>query len=186
MVDEDLNGQSAFGGMQKRAGPVGKFISLLKNLATMLALLLVVVASFWVSFQLGKRILVPVIKLPEGRIEAAVPEPPSAIQALQEPVAEKLEEPAVVPEVKKVKRPAVVKVAEAVRHYFKVQAGLYVDRGSARTLADQVKENGFDVFVRKVSEGWRVQVGAFRTKAEAENLQKALSIKGLKSQIIYE
>lgn len=64
--------------------PENRLIAWIKGLFTFIVLLVIVVASFWVSFQLGKRILVPVKRLPENRIQAVIPEPPPSIKALQQ------------------------------------------------------------------------------------------------------
>lgn len=153
---------------------------------TFLVLVAVVAASFWISFQLGKRILLPVKKFPERKIEVAISEPPPSIQALQKALSAEVEKPPVeTPEAKKSK-PAPVRRIAAARHYYKVQAGLYVDKVRAQALAEQVKAGGFDIYLKKVSTGWRVQVGAFRTRNEAEALQSQLSGKGFKSTILYE
>jgi cell division protein FtsN len=189
----------------------------LKNSLIFLVLLAVVVASFWISFQLGKRILIPVKKPAEQKIDVAVPEPPPDIQAmqkLQEVMSEEGQkqgksvtatpEPAV-PEVKAaVPKPAAPKpvaakkitpVAKAVvtapkisagKRYYKVQAGWFRDKAKAEELADLVQENGFEIYLKKVNSGWRVQVGAFRTKDEAEALRAALAKKNLSSQVLFE
>lgn len=174
----------------------GRFFARIKKLAVFAALVLIVAASFWISFQLGKRILVPVRELPEPRIEVAIPEAPPSIKGLQE--TEKISLPEVVRKEEKAKveekAPLAIKLPvhkvaasrPAGKHYYKVQAGLYVDKGKAEELAEQVEAQGFEIYLKKVSDGWRVQVGAFRSKDEAEALQEALNEKGLKSQIVYE
>lgn len=189
-------------------------ISWLKNILTFAVLIGVVFASFWISFQLGKKILLPIGKQTEQKIQVDIPEPPPSIKALQkmqaavEPgdekpiVAEKTVrevpmvyqkavqpaaiqpepvEPAVV-----AKAPAAVRRPAARKGYFKVQAGLYVDKLTAKELADQISAGGFAIYLKKVVTGWRVQVGAFRTKAEALNLQAALEQKGFKSRVLFE
>ena len=57
--------------------------ALMKRSAVFVLLCLVIIGSFWVSFNLGKRLLVPVKKdIP--KVEAVIPEPPAAILELQE------------------------------------------------------------------------------------------------------
>jgi len=175
------------------------FLTRVKNILVFLILAGVVVASFWISFQLGKRIIFPVKKLPE-RIEVAIPEPPPSIQALQKlqeimsaevgSAEAKKEEKKVAVVPKKVVKKVVAKpAAKAVitgKGYYKVQAGLFSQKTKALALADQVKTKGFDVCLKKVSSGWRVQVGAFRTKSSAAKLISSLNKKGFKAQIFYE
>ena len=45
----------------------------IKNIFLLLVLALVVIGSFWVSFKLGEKILVPVKKKPDFKIKVAVP-----------------------------------------------------------------------------------------------------------------
>lgn len=68
----------------KAASPENKLITWLKGLLTFFILLAVVVSSFWISFQLGKRIIMPVKKSPENRLNVAMPEPPPSNKALLE------------------------------------------------------------------------------------------------------
>lgn len=161
--------------------------SRIRNFLIFLVLIGVVASSFWISFQLGKRILIPIKKIPERRIEVAIPEPPPSIKALQElerimtPEAGKKKPAAVAV------KPVPVKKTMAIKPvYYKVQAGVFVDKVNAQALADKVRASGFEVYLKKISTGWRVQVGAFRSKSEAEALQNALIGKGFKSRIIYE
>ncbi|MCU0641700.1 MAG: SPOR domain-containing protein [Candidatus Margulisbacteria bacterium] len=168
-----------------------RFGAFLKNLLTFLLLLLVVIASFWVSFQLGRRILMPAKKLPGPPvIEAPVPETPESIKALQRLQAaisgESQKKTAV--KAKLVSRQIVRKpVCRRARSgYYKVQAGWFTDRSLASDLSGRVKAAGFETYVRKVNGGWRVQAGAFWTRKKAEALRQQLIAKGFKPQVIFE
>jgi len=172
------------------------FLTSVKNFLVFLILAGVVVASFWISFQLGKRVLFPTKKIPE-RIEVAIPEPPPSIKALQKlrevmsaevsSAEAKKEEKKVAVAPKKVKqKAAAAKAVKTGKGYYKVQAGLFAQKAKAQTLANQVKAKGFDVCLKKVGSGWRVQVGAFKTKSAAAKLSGTLSSKGFKAQILYE
>jgi cell division protein FtsN len=177
-----------------------RFGGLLKNGLTFLLLLLVVIASFWVSFQLGRRILLPVNKVPgAAKIEAAVPETPDSIKALQRLQAALSGEAQKKTVVKKkaaaktvqynrvvVARPVSYRKSKSGRGYFKVQAGWFTDRNMANELAGKVKAAGHGVFIRKVRGGWRVQAGAFRKKSEAEALRQKLAAQGFKPQVLFE
>ena len=170
--------------------PIGSsgFLGWIKNILIFAALVVVVVSSFWISFQLGKRILLPV-KRPE-KIQAAVPEAPPSVKALQE--LEKVaqpepdQKPEVKPEVKVVEEPQKIAVRTVYGGYYKVHVGVLDDKIKARELGDKLESDGFDVYIKPVDEGYRVQVGAFRTQAEAEALQSALSEKGFSAEIIEE
>jgi hypothetical protein len=199
----------------------GGFFGWLKSALVFLVLVAIVIASFWVSFQLGKRILVPV-KKPERRIDVAIPEPPASLKELAKALSREAEMkmkarkpklalslppagiPAKIAEVKvhprrdlhkkglhskkletRPVKPVEIKVA-AADHYYKVQAAVYRDKDNANAMAEKLKNAGFDIYVKKLQSGWRVQVGAFRTKTEADNLCKALSGKGFRSTVLYE
>ena len=177
--------------------PGNRFFGWLKNLFVFAVLILVVVSSFWISFQLGKRILLPVKNL-EEKIEVNIPEPPPIIKPLQAapeiigvvPTEAKPAEPIAEPklvETKPAPKPIKVKVAAAAgRHFYKIQAGLFTEKIKASELADKILGSGFEIYLKRVGEAWRVQVGAFKTKGEANAIQSALSGKGFKSEIVFE
>ncbi|MDD5594109.1 MAG: SPOR domain-containing protein [Candidatus Margulisbacteria bacterium] len=178
-----------------------RFLSWLKNILVLLVLIGVVAASFWVSFQLGKKILVPTKKLPE-RISAANLEPPPSIKSLQKLQALMSAEAGkkIKPAKTAAKAPTRAKIVAkkcavpktvapariSGRGYYKLQAGLLADKAQAEELAGRMKSAGIDVFVKKVGGGWRVQAGAYKTKEMAEITQSALNKKGYKSKIVFE
>lgn len=175
-----------------------RFMSLVRSLSAFLILLAVVVASFWVSFQLGKRLFVP-HRGPERKIEVEIPAPPPALQELQKEMSKEAQAllPAPTREVHAVpKRTVCKKAAKPTKacqpkvaqgtHYFKVQAGVFKNKASAQALAERIEAAGFSTYVKKVASGWRTQVGAFRIKKQAQALQKKLAGKGFKSIVIYE
>lgn len=160
------------------------FAGLIKNLLLFLLLAGVIVASFWISFHLGKRILVPVKKIPEHKIEVAIPEPPPSIAAMQS--LEEVSPPAVEkPEPKPEPEPELEPKVET-KHYYKVQAGVFSQKNNAVEFAKKLRASGFETYIKKVCKGWRVQVGAFSKKARAQHLQNTLKAKGFKSIVIYE
>ncbi|MFA6430860.1 MAG: SPOR domain-containing protein [Candidatus Margulisiibacteriota bacterium] len=229
----------------KRRPFLGTLVGLVKNLLIFIALIGIIVGSFWISFELGKKILFPA-KNVKNKIKVAVPEPPPSIMALQElekimsdevgkekkgksvlpkvskdnlpvkktnsllvvpkvapkvaVVAPKIVVPVEIPATsttlkatKPVKKPvkkAVKKVAKAQNKtgngYFKVQAGLYVEKEKAEEMAGQVAAAGYSTYLKKVESGWRVQVGAYKNKSEADALKDALDGKGIKSVVLFE
>jgi len=195
-------------GFQRKDAPVpeppkeNRFLSWIKGLFTFLILVIVVVVSFWISFQLGKNVLMPVRKISEKKIEAPIPEPPESIRALQrlrEVMSKEAMKKARVKAGAKVpvkpKRKIVCRAktaaapvvkAAAGKHYYKVQAGWFADKSKADELAGRLKASGFDVFLKKVGGGWRIQAGAYKTKSTAEVLRRKLKEKGFDSSLIYE
>jgi cell division protein FtsN len=169
-----------------------------------IALVLVVIASFWITFQLAKKILSPANRLSEPKIKVAIPEPPPSIKSLQK-LGISISGETIVP-AKKTKKQAKAKVLcptqKKIREmkktriagpstspsgrYYKLQAGLYPDLTAAKTKAEQLRAGGIEVFVRKTPSGYRVQAGAYKTQAMAEKAKKAIGTKGFQSQIIYE
>jgi N-acetylmuramoyl-L-alanine amidase len=170
--------------------------SFVKNVIVFLLLVAIIVASFWFSFQLGKKILVPVKKKPARKIEVMIPEPPASIaglQSLDELSIETEEKPkAVVKEVVKPKVP-VARVASTTSYspatgkYYKVQAGIFTNRGNALLLAGKLGANGFETYTKKLKNGkWRVQAGAFKNKKYALDMQRSLRARGFNSVLIFE
>lgn len=165
--------------------PKGKLISpRLKNFLLFVLLVAVIIASFWLSFQLGRRMLVPSRKISERRIEVPILEPPPSLKSLQEL-------PKVSPEAKAkeipVKKPRLQqREVKPKRYFYKIQAGLFKDKKDAQALAERIKAGGIEVVVKKVDGKWRVQAGAFSRRARAEVRQGELKSKGFDSEIIFE
>lgn len=195
---QDLEPQEAnnFTEIPKRGGG---FFGFVKNFLVFVLLIGVIVGSFWISFNLGRRILVPTKKLPQRRIQIEIPEPPAEIAGLQklEDVADKVIEKASVqkaPVKKKTvskpipKQTTIKKTVAAAPsgHYYKVQAGVFNNKNNAVSLSKKLNASGFANFIRKLNSGWRVQAGAFRTKNRALVLQQLLTSKGFTSSLIYE
>jgi hypothetical protein len=169
-----------------------RFLAALKNLLVLLVLVAVIVGSFWVSFHLGRRLLVPVQKTPQ-QIKVAIPEPPPSIAHLQ-----KLEDiEGITGEVRHIEvKPVTVTTVARVRPtvgytagsgtYYKVQAGFFKVKSNAIALAGKLRASGFESFIRKIDSGWRVQAGAFKSKKWAQDLQRSLKAKGFESVLIYE
>ncbi|MFH1347137.1 MAG: SPOR domain-containing protein [Candidatus Margulisiibacteriota bacterium] len=175
-----------------------RFFSFIKSLFVFSLLAVIIVGSFWVSFNLGKKILVPVKKNMPNRIEAAIPEPPVSIVDLQEmdKIADKILEDEKASAVKQQPKPKTSrKIAykapkpryssPSVKHY-KVQAGLFSNKTSALNLARKLRAQGIEAFARSVSEGWRVQAGAYESKQWAQKQQSSLKAKGFDSTLVHE
>ena len=174
-----------------------KFVGFLKSTVLFLLLLGVIGSSFWVSYLLGRRILVPVSNLPEQNIEVVLNEPGPSVAALQELEEMEAYEEALAPKVilaeESVKKVAINDVARtkqsaaiANKYYYKVRAGTYSNKNQAMSLSKKLTSSGFHTYLKKVSEGWRVQVGAFSKKGEAVGLQNLLKGKGFSSTVVYE
>ncbi len=173
----------------RRRGGFGEF---LKNIFVGLILIGIVVGSFWVSFLIGKRVLVPVKNLETREtpnlVEEKIPveEEDLSVLATPEKTAKPAEKATPVPS----KRIETVKTTVASPEkmmYYKVQAGLFTTKADADALVGSLKEKGVKAFVRKVSGSeYRVQVGAYRTRSSAQVLVNDLQSKGVEATIIYE
>ena len=176
-------------------GKENGLVALLKNVLIALVLIGVVAASFLVSFQLGKKILVPVKKV--GQITAAIPATPASIKSLQKlqtimsaEAAAKGKGPAKFsPKPAKCPPPAgraFARRAASGHYYYKVQAGLFRRKADAAALADKLKAAGIDVFIRRTGGRWRVQAGAYKTRNLAAAMRSTLNKLGHQSKVIYE
>lgn len=169
----------------------GKIMTYIKNFFLFLLLVALIVGSFWISFNLGKRILSPVRKDSIKKLEIVIPEPPPSIAGLQsfeelEESEEIIEVPAVEEKRPVVKPKRVYAAPASVGPYYKVQAGFFNEKSNALRLSNRLKAQGIDTFVRKIGNGYRVQAGAYDRKAMAKVQQDALKKKGFDSIIIYE
>ena len=170
----------------RRRGRFGEFI---KSVFVFFLLIGIVVGSFWVSFLLGKKVLLPIKPLETKEltpIEEKVPDKTGPVAADEGilPAVTTVEEEVLEPPAKIVK-PSTVPLEQ--NKYYKVQAGLFKSKTDAQTMVDKLKANGFSPFIRKLKDGsFRVQVGAFRAKSQAQTMVSQLSQKHFDSIVIYE
>jgi len=190
--------------MSESAGGNNRLLAMIRSLLIFVLLVGVIVGSFWISFELGKRVLGSVSNPPVKSIPVKIPAVPPEIAGLQEKPVKQPKEPAidapieekdiaknypvaVTTTIKKLTRVVAKKSVIPVRlRYYKVQAGVFEDRESAHDLARELKENGIDNFIKKTVAGWRVQVGAYKTRGQAEGQQIVLRNKGYNTSIIIE
>ncbi|MFC1559741.1 SPOR domain-containing protein [Candidatus Margulisiibacteriota bacterium] len=165
-----------------------------KNLFVGLFLVAIVIGSFWISFLVGKRVLVPPIK----NIPTVEFPKPKAVTPLQVKTAEKVAPvqaaPAVVNEPDKTvaTAPKVTTTTQsdpaiyAAKKYYKVIAGTFASSGDAQVMARRLAKTGFPYYIKKMSGMWRVQVGALEARNQAQTLVARLKAKGFSSEIVYE
>jgi len=174
-----------------------RVFSLARTFALFIILIAIVIASFRISFYLGKKVLFQAKKPELSPITAPITEPPPSITAMQKLQEEMEKEKAKLPPAGKqvAAKPIVSRqptaAPKAVRParlgtYYKVQVGQVADKTTANQLGDKVLGDGFDVYVKKVSGGYRVQAGAFRKKTEADALAARLKTKGYQPQVVFE
>ncbi len=79
--------------------------------------------------------------------------------------------------------PAPATPDSATHAQFRVQTGAYADEGNARTVADQLRSQGYPTSTRSERDGdhlvYKVQVGAYRSKSGAAKAADDLQKKGV-------
>jgi cytoskeletal protein RodZ len=168
----------------EEAKPERNLASFLKQLFVFFLLAGVIVASFWVSFNIGRNLLVPAAKPAEKKVETALKQtvPAETTKTTQETTKKEASKPAAVK--KASSKPATT--SSIKRKYYKVQAGFFKNKLNAINFAKKISETGFGTYIKKMSTGWRVQAGAFVKKTQAQNMQRLLMNKGFKSVLVYE
>lgn len=183
----------------------------MKNFFIGLLLIGIVVGSFWISFLIGKKVLVPPVKnLPTLEIPAPkaispldlekatpVKEEPLIHEREIKPVAAKTAiavkkapaKTAITAPAIKSQTAAVTKKTAAAKKpikYYKVIVGTFKTAAEAQELANSLKEKGFASFIKSISGIFRVQAGAFDTKEKAVPLVVRLKAEGFSPAIIME
>jgi len=173
-------------GMKKR----GRFSEFFRNLLVGFLLIGIVVGSFWISFLIGKRVLVPVKTISTREltpIEEEIPEIEKKIVGGPAIASSEVGIIGVIEEEAPAKIIEPQPVQPETMKYYKVQAGLFTTVSEAEELSARLKQSGFSCFIKKLSNStYRVQAGAFRTKSRAQTLVNQLQVKGFGSEIIYE
>jgi len=208
-TETDYPERGVAGDIKKSEG--GDFI---KNIFVGLLLVGIVVGSFWISFLIGKKVLVPPIKnlptfemptlkaISKADIEKATPVNEEPIIKEREikwtEVKAQLPKPITVTKIKTAAKPVAVKTVSkpaAIKtpvaqskgiKYYKVIVGTFKTANEANALVRSLKEKGFQSYVKKLSGLYRVQTGAFDTKEKANPLVVKLKGKGFTPAIIIE
>ena len=167
-------------------------LGLIKNALLFGLLVILIVGSFWVSFNLGRKILTPAGR-PEKKVDMVIPEPPDSIASLQSlEEIEEIERKSMIVAPEERGKETVSKDTTTTTttppsgQYYKIQAGFFHGKSNATRLVNNLKGSGISAFMRQIGKGWRVQAGAYRSKTYAKIQQKALKSKGFDAIIIYE
>lgn len=175
----------------RRGGGFGEF---LRNVFVGLLLIGIVVGSFWVSFLIGKRVLVPVKPLVSRQLPPIEEAKPISEEDLS--MYATVEEKAQAEEfAKRIEPKTDVKTAppEAMKYepvhekYYKVEVGLFTTKAEADALVSSLKAKGINCFIKKLSSSaFRVQAGAYATRDRVQQQVNELKQKGVNSEIVYE
>jgi len=166
-----------------------------RNLFVGAFLVAIVIGSFWVSFLVGKRVLVPPIKnIPT--IEFPRPKAVTSIQVEKAKITETAEKAKetireMVSNVTPKAQEETVAVKSAAspyqaKKYYKVIVGSLSSSASAQDLGKKLAAKNFPYYIKKVSGMWRIQAGAFDTQSQAQALVARLKAKGFGSEIVIE
>ncbi|MBI5699498.1 SPOR domain-containing protein [Candidatus Saganbacteria bacterium] len=148
----------------------------LRNILLIILLIGIVIASFWVSFLIGQKMLTPTKKLPtKYMIPEEAPTIPPSITLEVETVGKKIK-PAkramgTRPRAKVMAEP---KVETTLGGAWVVQIGAFSKSANAAILVKQLKAKGFSARQTKVGALFRVYAGGFSTAAEAKQYQSRL------------
>lgn len=140
----------------------------LRNILLIILLIGIVIASFWVSFLIGQKMLTPTKKLPTKYMipeEAPLISPSITLEV--ETVGKKSK-----PTTKKSRIEVREKVEEGGP--WVVQVGAFSKSANAMVLVKKIKSKGFSARQAKVGSLWRVYAGGFQTAAEAKEYQSRL------------
>lgn len=184
---------------------------ILSNILWICGSIAMIIGSFWLSFLIGRRILVPIKQPPQKvqEIRKVIPirEPMATIPnkeflaafapinkktALQKPI--KTKRKAQTPRKISIKS-IVVPVAQKApikkenppiaESLYRVQIARLYDKDAAIGLMKELQKKEFDVFARDSgNEKWYVQIGAFKDKIKAKKVIADLISKGFENQLV--
>lgn len=174
----------------------------LKNLFLFFLLMAIIAGSFWVSFLVGKRILVPTKKVPTKSfvVEKEDAKSPFAdeISIEVETTAKEVnelaskylkDEEAFKPEIEEkpplntpaVKQPAAKPVGQTQtmeNDKYYVQVGAFSKNDNAERMKRELEGKGYSALIKKIGNYWRVYVGGFATKSAAQEELSKLKASG--------
>ena len=173
-----------------------------RNIALVVGLVVIIVLSFWLSFMIGKQMLVPTKKLPTQYLiteEAKPVLPPEVTLEVQgitlesitleavptienKPVEEKIILRPIPP--KKQKAAVVIeKPVKAISGEYTVQLGAFSHYKNAQTLLKELKSKGFDAEVKSSGRLYKVQSGSFDDMSEARAYLSRITAAGFECVI---
>lgn len=186
---------------------------MLSNILWVCGSIALIVGSFWLSFLIGRRILVPIKQPPQKvqEIRKVIPirEPMAAAPvkeslsdlspinkkiALQKSIKPKKKTAVQISRKINVKRiviPVVQKASVKLEStpiadiLYRVQIAQLYDKDAAIGLMKELQKKEFDVFARDSGNGkWYVQIGAFKDKIKARKIISDLKFKGFDNQVV--
>jgi len=156
----------------------------LKNILLSIILLGVIVLSFWISFLIGKQMLIPVKKIPTGYLitgEATLPPPltPEKIDLEVETV--KSAPPAESKTAKPAYTKRTVQKTEPAESVYYIQAGLFSSKANAQKLVSDLKAKGYEASLKRAGKFYKVTAGEGLTLAEAKSLSAQIKASGFEA-----
>jgi len=179
-----------------------------RGIVFVLLVILLIIASFWISFLVGRKLLSPAkqiqelehlkpveeVQLPEANPVKDLPSPvkpkmPASpvmeIPEPAEPVVPAVVPPAAKPKVVKKKAPVkAVAVVEYEKETYVVRAGSFDTRDEAAGVVEKLRGEGFEAFQKPAGSSYVVQVGVFKSRENARKLVDELKAKGFEGKIV--
>ena len=156
----------------------------LKNILLIIILVGVIILSFWISFLVGKQMLVPVKKLPTGFTvtgEATLPPPLTPDKISIEVVTEGITVPLKEVEPSPPPPPKVAKKKAPPSGKFCVQTGVFSSYTNAQNLRKKLSGKGFSAKVLKYGKYYRVIAGENISLSEAKGMAARLRASGFEA-----
>lgn len=170
---------------------------ILSNILWICGSIALIIGSFWLSFLMGRRILVPIKQQPQKvqEIRKIIPlKEPIVSEPIKEKVTSKNKIQPLIKQKVNIKR-IVIPVAKKISikkespvitdSLYRVQIAQLYDKDAAIGLMKELQKKEFDVFARDSGNGkWYVQIGAFKDKIKARKVIADLKSKGLENQLV--
>lgn len=155
----------------------------LRNLFIIIILIAVIVLSFWISFLIGKRMLIPAKKIPTGYLitEEARPQfpPEISLEVQGLTVEEAIDTPEVAEAPKIIVKPKTEnKQVPAAKGKYTVQLGVFSKYNNAQTLLKELSNKGFSAEIKSSNRFYRVVAGRFSVLSAAGAHLKKLKSSG--------
>ncbi|MCX5751178.1 MAG: SPOR domain-containing protein [Candidatus Saganbacteria bacterium] len=162
-------------------------LALLKNLIGIFLVVVLLVSAFWLSFLVGQRMLIPVTKtvVAEGTVEM-----PTSEALLISVTEEAIQTEVLLPKEEEVRTVKPVKreepKPETPNLVYKVQTGFFRQFDNAKALSQKLQDKGFSNTIEELSTGfYRVQVGEFDSRKDAQNVLDQVQKNGFEAIIVY-
>ncbi|KAF0133743.1 MAG: hypothetical protein FD145_1133 [Candidatus Saganbacteria bacterium] len=156
----------------------------IKNVSFVLVLVLVIVVSFWISFMIGKRMLLPARKIPTNLMVTEASNLSSEISLEGAGVSFETVRPKVEPKVEVVQKlPEKIEAGDIKTGKYTIQVGAFSVYNNAKKLLEELNKIGFKARITPSENVYRVSSGKFETLNSAGAHLKKISSAGYEAII---